>query len=120
MTGSLDPGILVIQGTVCEGIDFDTAKTKVFDSIFDYIESGINERSLQKVKNQTESSLAFMEVEILNKAMNLAMAANSGDPNLVNQEADKINQVSIEEMKNWADKLFKKGCHHVLWYQKNQ
>lgn len=120
VTGSIDPGILVIQGTVCEGIDKEIAQSKVFESIFEFIESGITERSLQKVKNQAESSLAFMEVEILNKAMNLAMAANAGDPNLVNLEAEKIAKVSIEQVKDWAIKLFKKGHHHVLWYQKNQ
>lgn len=120
VTGSIDPGILVIQGTVCEGIDKEMAQSKVFESIFEFIESGITERSLQKVKNQAESSLAFMEVEILNKAMNLAMAANAGDPNLVNLEAEKIAKVSIEQVKDWAIKLFKKGHHHVLWYQKNQ
>jgi len=120
VTGSVDPGILVVQGTVCEGVDKETAKSKIFEAIFDFMETGITERSLQKVKNQAESSLAFMEVEILNKAMNLAMAANAGDPNLVNHEAEKIANVTIEQIKAWAFKLFKKGYHHVLWYQKNQ
>ncbi len=120
LTGSMDPGLLVIQGTVCDGIDFETAKSKVFEAIFNCIGNGISERSLQKVKNQAESSLAFMEVEILNKAMNLAMAANAGNPDWVNQESEKINSVSIEEVKHWANQLFKKGFHHVLWYQKNQ
>lgn len=120
VTGSIDPGILVIQGTVCEGLDKETAKSKVLESIDNFIENGITERSLQKVKNQAESSLAFMEVEILNKAMNLAIAANAGDPNMVNLESEKIAKVSIEQVKNWAIKLFKKGHHHMLWYQKNQ
>ncbi len=119
-TGSKDPGILVIQGTVCDGVSLEKAKSSVFDAINDFIENGLTDCSLQKVKNQAESSLAFMEVEILNKAMNLAMAANAGDPNLVNQEASKISAVSLDEVKDWAIKLFKKGCHHVLWYQKNQ
>jgi 3-oxoacyl-[acyl-carrier-protein] synthase-3 len=35
------------------------------------------------VKNQSEASLVFGEVEVLNRAMNLAMAANAGDANLV-------------------------------------
>ncbi len=120
VTGSMDPGLLIIQGTVCEGVDFGTAKKWVFDAIRQFMDLGIHERSLQKVKNQAESSLAFMEVEILNKAMNLAMAANAGNPNLVNQEADKINAVNIHEIHDWAGKLFEKGFHHVLWYQKNQ
>jgi len=120
VTGSMDPGLMVIQGTVCAGVDFETAKSNLLASIDAFMESGIEERSLQKVKNQAESSLVFMEVEVLNKAMNLAMAANAGDPNWVNQEAEKISRVSIEELKSWADKLFKKGYHHVLWYQKNQ
>jgi hypothetical protein len=52
--------------------------------------------------------------------MNLAMAANAGNPHLVNLESDKINAVNLEEVQHWAEKLFKKGFHHALWYQKNQ
>lgn len=118
--GSIDPGILVIQGNLSENTTFEIAQSNVFETIFEFMEKGLTERALQKVKNQAESSLAFMEVEILNKAMNLAMAANAGNPHLVNLESDKINAVNLEEVQHWAEKLFKKGFHHALWYQKNQ
>ena len=118
--GSMDPGLMVIQANLCEGITFEFAQQRVFEEINRFLEVELSDRSIQKVKNQAESSLAFMEVEVLNKAMNLAMAANAGNPHLVNLESDKINAVTLEEVKQWGEKLFKKGFHHVLWYQKNE
>lgn len=120
MTGSMDPGLLVIQGSVCEGITYEKAMAELYNALDRFLVEGISEKSLQKVKNQAESSLAFMEVEVLNKAMNLAIAALAGDANGVNLESEKINSVTLDDIRFWSDKLIKKDKHHVLWYQKNQ
>ena len=76
------------------------------------------EGALQKVKNQAEASLVFMEVEVLNRAMNLAMGANAGDANWVNTEAEKIQAVSLSEVQSWAKSLFIDGKSNTLWYKK--
>jgi hypothetical protein len=70
------------------------------------------------VKNQSEASLVFGDVEVLNRAMNLAMAANAGDANLVNTEAAKIEQVQQEEVQKWAQHLFIEGKTNTLYYKK--
>ncbi|RXK50716.1 M16 family metallopeptidase [Aquirufa rosea] len=116
--GSLDPGILVVQGQVSEGVDIEYANQALDETLHSFVRSGISEHGLQKVKNQAESSLVFMEVEVLNRAMNLAMAANSGDPNAVNTEADKIQAVSLDEVQTWAQRLFIDGKSNTLWYKK--
>ncbi|MFL0160871.1 M16 family metallopeptidase [Aquirufa salirivi] len=118
--GSDDPGILVIQGQVCEGVDIEVADQALEELIQEFVQSGIVEKALQKVKNQAEASLVFMEVEVLNRAMNLAMAANAGDPNWVNTEAEKIQAVSLEEVQSWAKRLFIDGKSNTLWYRKEK
>ncbi len=118
--GSNDPGILVIQGQVCEGVDIEVADQALEELIQEFVQSGILEKALQKVKNQAEASLVFMEVEVLNRAMNLAMAANAGDPNWVNTEAEKIQAVSLAEVQSWAKRLFIDGKSNTLWYRKEK
>jgi hypothetical protein len=50
--------------------------------------------------------------------MNLAMAANAGDANLVNTEAGKIASVQKEELEKWAQRLFLEGKSNTLYYKK--
>jgi predicted Zn-dependent peptidase len=119
-TGSLDPGLLVIQGQVADGISLETAEKALDAALEQFVNSGIQEADLQRVKNQAESSLVFGEVEVLNRAMNLAMAANAGNVDFVNMEADQIAAVPLADLQFWADKLFVRGKKNTLLYRKQQ
>lgn len=118
LTGSMDPGLLVVSGQVCEGVDVAHAEKLLLDAIQDFVQNDINAEGLQRVKNQAEASLVFGEVEVLNRAMNLAMAANAGNVDFVNTEAAHIAAVSLEEVRAWANKLFVQGKKNTLLYLK--
>ena len=118
LTGSMDPGLLVISGQVCEGVDVADAEKLLLDAIQDFVKKGIDEEGLQRVKNQAEASLVFGEVEVLNRAMNLAMAANAGNVDFVNTEASHIAAVELKEIQDWANKLFVQGKKNTLLYLK--
>ena len=118
LTGSMDPGLLVISGQVCEGMDVADAEKLLLDAIQDFVKKGIDEEGLQRVKNQAEASLVFGEVEVLNRAMNLAMAANAGNVDFVNTEASHIAAVELKEIQDWANKLFVQGKKNTLLYLK--
>ncbi len=119
-TGSLDPGLLVIQGQVAEGVTLEDAEHALDAAISEFVRSGIQEADLQRVKNQAESSLVFGEVEVLNRAMNLAMAANAGNVELVNVEAEQIAAVPLKDLQYWAEKLFVHGKKNTLLYRKQK
>lgn len=118
LTGSMDPGLLVVSGQVCEGVDVAHAEKLLLDAIQDFVQNDITAEGLQRVKNQAEASLVFGEVEVLNRAMNLAMAANAGNVDFVNTEAAHIAAVSLEEVRAWANKLFVQGKKNTLLYLK--
>ncbi len=118
LMGSSDPGLMVIQGQVCEGVDIEVADKALEDLLKKFVKNGITEEALQKVKNQAESSLVFSEVEVLNRAMNLAMAANAGNVDFVNQETNKIQAVQKSDLEFWAEKLFLRDSSCTLWYKK--
>ncbi len=90
--GTIDPGLLVISGRVNDGVPLKQAEEEVENIIQELRENAAGEDELGKVKNQAESILEFGEVEVINRAMNLAFAKLSGDANLVNAEAIKLNR----------------------------
>ena len=75
------------------------------------------DEELAKVKNQAEATLAFSEVELLNRAMNLAFAANAGDPELVNQEAAQIQAVTPDAVQAMARQVLRKENSSTLYYR---
>ncbi len=118
VTGSLDPGLLVIQGKLGEGVSCEQGHQAVAEEIDRILEHGITDRELQKVKNQAESSLAFSEVTLLNRSVNLAMAAVAGDPHYVNLEPKLINEVSLEGVMEQAATTLRKENSSTLYYKK--
>lgn len=117
-TSSIDPGLLIIQGQVSDDVKIEEAEKALEKALQDFAASPIIEKDLQMVKNQSEASLVFGEVEVLNRAMNLAMAANAGDVNLVNEESEKIAKVQVADLEKWAQRLFIQGKSNTLLYKK--
>lgn len=117
-TSSIDPGLLIIQGQVSDDVKIEEAEKALEKALQDFAASQIIEKDLQMVKNQSEASLVFGEVEVLNRAMNLAMAANAGDVNLVNEESEKIAKVQAADLEKWAQRLFIQGKSNTLLYKK--
>ena len=71
----------------------------------------------RQVKNQAVATLAFAEVELLNRAMNLAFAAHAGDPELVNTEADRIGAVATADVQAAARRILRPENRSSLIYR---
>lgn len=104
VTGSVDPGLLVISGKLKPGFTHQEAEEEIA-AIISQVQAGVSEEELEKVKNQAESSLVFSEIELLNRAMNLAFSAQLGDPDLVNKEGDYIQAVTAAQVQAMANKI---------------
>jgi zinc protease len=80
------------------------------------ISEGVTENELQKVKNQSAATLEFGEVEVINRAMNLAFASLSGDAGLVNKEIEKIEKVSQDDIQRVAKEILREENSNVMYY----
>jgi predicted Zn-dependent peptidase len=118
LTSSLDPGLLVVQGTLNEGVTLEEADAAVEAVLQELIDQPISDAELSKVKNQSEASLAFAEVELLNRAMNLAYAANAGDPESVNQEASQIQAITSDDLQTMAQQILRKDNCSTMYYRR--
>lgn len=117
VTGSIDPGLLIIGGKINPGIRVEEAEEALWKLIDEFVENGPDAYTLQKVKNQAESSLLISEAEVLNRAMNLAYATLLGDPQLFNQEAASIQAVTVEQAKAVARKVLHRNNSNTLRYR---
>ena len=116
VSGDLDEGLFVVSGKLVNGIKMADAE-KAIDVEIDKLKTQlVDEKELTKVKNKMESALVFSEMDILNKAMNLAISEHLGDADLINQEVEKYNAVTASEIQQQAKKIFTKQNSSVLYY----
>jgi len=115
--GSIDPGLIVINGRVREGIDLREAEKYLDDVVNTLSSEGISDVELEKVKNQAISTLEFGEVEVLNRAMNLAFSALSGDADLVNREMELVGGVSKQDVERLGKELLRDANSSVMYYR---
>ena len=115
--GTIDPGLLVISGRIKDNITLPQAEAAIDAVVAELLKSGVDNAELDKVKNQTESTLEFGEVELMNRAMNLAFAKLSGDARLVNLESEMINNVTAGDIKRVAADILREENSNTLYYE---
>jgi len=120
VTGSIDPGLFVIEGKIKKDVSFKEAENEIREVINSLIIEGIGPSEIQKVKNQATTSLAFSEVELLNRAMNLAYFANLGDPEYYNEELQKINKVEDTDIIEASKNILVEPNSNILYYQADE
>jgi zinc protease len=118
--GSFDPGLLVVSGKLIDGNNFEQAEKGVSEVIDKILNSAPSSEELEKVKNQAISSLVFGEVQVLNRAMNLAYFALLGDANLANAEDENLQAVQTQDILDQAQELLVENNSSTLYYHANE
>ena len=117
-TGSLDPGLLVIEGKVREGKTIEAANEAVEKEIKKLVAEGITDSELQKSKNKIEAMIAFEDMSLLNRANNLAFYELMGDAALINKEWEHYQAVTTGYLQDVAKDIFREGNCNTLFYRK--
>jgi len=116
ITGDADPGLIVIEGKVNQGVSPEKAEVGVRGELTKLMTGLVSESELNKVKTKAESTIVFGEMGILNKGMALCYAAFLGNTNLVNEELAFYQNVSSTDIKQAAvDFLSESNCS-TLYY----
>lgn len=116
VTGSLDPGLLVISGQLNPGVDIGQADEAI-QQVIAPLKKSLDDQLLQKVKNQSEANITFSEVDLLNRAMGLAYAAFLGNTSLINEEIHTIRSVTKEAIIAAAGTFLKEENCTTLYYK---
>jgi predicted Zn-dependent peptidase len=118
--GSNDAGLLSIEGKLVKGVSMKDAEAAVMEEISKLQKEGVSELELQKVKNKTESMMAFEDMSVMNRATSLAMYELLGDADLINNELERYQAVTREEVVNESRAIFNdNNCNTLYYYATN-
>lgn len=117
-TGSIDPGLVVIEGKIKEGKTIEEANAAVETAIEKLLAEGVTEEELQKAKNKVEVMIEFEDMSLLSRANNLAFYELLGDASLINTELDNYRNISSEFLLQTARQVFRKENSNTLFYKK--
>ena len=116
LSGSLDAGMLVIEGKPLESISIEQAEAGIWEELEKLKNELLPEDELIKVKNKTESTMVFSETSLLEKAMNLAYFELMGDAKNLNHETEKYLAITAAEVRQQAQKIFRSENLSTLVY----
>jgi zinc protease len=117
--GSIDNGLLAIEGKLVKGIKMEEAEQAVNEELEKIKNELVSDSELTKVKNKTESTIAFEDMTVMNRANSLAFYELLGDAELMNQELDKYNTVTTQDILNESRDIFREENSNTLYYYSN-
>lgn len=114
--GSIEPGLLTIEGKLVKGVTMEAAEKAVDEEVEKIKHHLVGAAELQKVKNKTESMIAFEDMTIMNRANSLAYYELLGDAEMMNTELDRYQQVTTEDIMESAQEVFTDNNSNTMHY----
>jgi zinc protease len=114
--GTVDAGLLTIEGKLVKGVKMEDAERAVEEELETLRQHAITEAELQKVKNKTESIIAFEDMSVLNRANSLAFYELLGDADLINTELQRYQQVTVADIQAESNSIFTEANSSTLYY----
>lgn len=115
--GSMDNGLLAIEGKLVKGVSLEKAEAAVQDEINKLQQHGIPQKELEKVINKTESMMAFEDMSVMNRATSLAIYELMGDADLINTELRKYQAVTVTDVLEASRVIFQETNSNTLYYR---
>ncbi len=118
--GAIDKGLLAIEGKLVKGVKMEDAEKAVEEELEKIQSDLVDEKELQKVKNKTESIIAFEDMTIMSRAGSLANYELLGNANLMNEELETYQAITAADIQQYSRQIFKPSNSNTLaYYSKN-
>lgn len=118
ITGSIEPGLLIIEAKIHEEYDLDYAYQLIRQEIDLLASSAVPENELDKFLAIAQSNMLFSEVQGLNTAMNLAFFQLCGDPDLINSEIDAYKIIRPKDIMRFVTDYLNENQCSILYVTK--
>jgi len=117
LSGSLDEGLLVIEGKLMKGVKMEAAEEAIRKEVEKMKNVHVGDEELNKAKNKVESVLTFDEMSVLSKAENFAYFELLGNASDINQEVNKYFSVSKEQIMELSKQILNESnCSTMHYY----
>jgi len=117
--GSIDNGLLAIEGKLVKGIKMEEAEKAVDEELEKIKKDPVAEAELEKVKNKTESTIAFEDMSVMTRANSLAFYELLGDAGMMNTELEKYTAVTTQDILDESKNIFREENSNTLYYYSN-
>lgn len=117
--GTIEKGLLAIEGKLVKGVDMKVAENAVNEEVEKMKNDLISELELQKIKNKTESVIAFEDMAVMSRANSLAFYELLGDASLMNVELEKYQAITAEDIRNYCLQIFDVNNSNTIHYYSN-
>ncbi|POY35257.1 peptidase M16 [Solitalea longa] len=116
VSGDMDPGLFIVEGKLVNGVEMEQAEAAIESELNRLKNEQLQADELTKVKNKIESTMVFSELNLLDRAMNLAYFELLGDANNYNFEREKYQAVTASQIQEQANKIFSSSNCSTLYY----
>jgi zinc protease len=118
--GSIDAGLLAIEGKLVKGVTMEQAEAGIEEVLEHMKDQPITEEELEKVKNKTESLMAFEDISLINRGNSLATYELLGDASLMNKELEHYRNVTNTDILKESNTIFTEdNCSTLYYYSEN-
>lgn len=114
--GTVEKGLVAVDGKLAEGVAIEQAEAAVQAVLKQVQEEVINDHELAKVKNKTESVIAFEDMNVMSRANSLAFYELLGDAQLMNDELQRYQEITATDIRTYSQQLFAPTNSNVLHY----
>ena len=118
--GSVDKGLFTIEGKLVKGVKMETAEKGIKDELLRLTQEGINDKELTKIKNKTESAIAFEDMNLMARCNSLAFYELLGDAGLFNSDREKYFSVTANDILEYSRTILdEKNSNTLCYYSEN-
>lgn len=114
--GSVDNGLFTIEGKLVKGVQMYIAEKAIEDEILRLTQEGINDKELTKIKNKTESAIAFEDMNLMARCNSLAFYELLGDAGLFNSDREKYFSVTANDILQYSRTILDTNNSNTLRY----
>ena len=114
--GSVENGLLTIEGKLIKGRKMEEAEKAIEEELKKLRTELVKETELQKVKNKTESMIAFEDMSVMNRANSLAFYELLGNAQWMNDELKKYHTVTTQDILEESRNIFREENSNTIWY----
>ncbi len=116
ISGDIHPGTIYVAGYLTEDVDPKVADKAIVDILDEFKNTEVSDEMLNKVKNKYTTANEYSNINILDRAMNLAYYELLGDVEKINTELDNYLKVSASDIKRVAQGLLIESESSTLYY----
>lgn len=117
VSGTFDEGLFYVSGYPVPGVSLEQAEQVILEELEKMKTEALDNYELEKVKNRVKTLLYYAELQVQDKAMNLAISEVMDNASRINEEEARYNKVTTEDILLSAKKLFREESCSTLYYK---